>query len=70
MQQRQLLWLLGALVVLVGIAFATGSFNKNASTLDLPALKIPGNELTRIVITRGGSPFAFENRRMDGRSSS
>ncbi|MDZ4698890.1 MAG: DUF4340 domain-containing protein [Rhodothermales bacterium] len=62
MQQRQLLWLLGALVVLVGLAVLFGTFNKGASTLDLPTIVIPGDELTRIVITRDGEPFTFEKQ--------
>ncbi len=62
MQQRQLLWLLGALVVLVGLAVLAGAFNKGASTLDLPTVSIPGDDLTRIVITRDGAPFTFEKQ--------
>ncbi len=62
MQQRHLLWLLGALVVLVGLAVLAGAFNKGASTLDLPAMAFPGDEMTRIVVTRDGAPFTFEKQ--------
>jgi hypothetical protein len=62
MQQRQLLWLLGALVVLVGLAILSGAFDKSASTMELPAIDIPGEALTHLVVTRDGEPFSFEKR--------
>ena len=55
MQQRQLVWLLGALIVLLGIAFLAGTFNSEISTIDVPRLGIPAEDLESIEIVLNDS---------------
>ena len=50
MQQRQLVWLIGALVLLLLIAFVSGTFNKNISTIDVPELSFSGDSIERMTI--------------------
>ena len=50
MQQRQLVWLVGALVVLLGLAFLAGSFDSEISTIDVPRVDIPVDDVESIEI--------------------
>ena len=50
MQQRQLLWLIGALGVLVLIAFLSGAFNNDFSQMDVPDFDIIADDIEKLVI--------------------
>lgn len=50
MKQKQLILLLGILVVLLGLAYLTGVFEPNASTVDVPDVAIPADDLAQVRI--------------------
>lgn len=51
MQQRQLVWLIGALAILLVIAFISGTFNSDISTIEVPNLAIQSDEIEEIELT-------------------
>lgn len=51
MQQRQLVWLIGALAMLLVIAFISGTFNSDISTIDVPNLAIQRDAIEEIELT-------------------
>ena len=57
MQQKQLLWLVGILIVLGGLAYGTGAFDKASSTVDVPSLSFAGNEIQQITISSASGRF-------------
>ncbi len=50
MKKKQLLWLLGALVVLTGTYFLLDDFGRNASTIRIPDLRIPIEDAESLTI--------------------
>ncbi len=64
MQQKQLIWLGGSLIVLLALAFATGSFSKEISMVDVPALSISSEQIEEFeIVTSDSSIFALEKIR-------
>ncbi|RMH61353.1 MAG: DUF4340 domain-containing protein [Bacteroidetes bacterium] len=57
MQQKQLVWLFGALVALLVLAFVTGVFDAEISTVDVPEVTIPTEAVTHIRIERADAPL-------------
>ena len=57
MQQKQLIWLFGALVALLIIALMTGVFDSEISTVDVPEVTIPADDVEQIRIDRGVQPL-------------
>ena len=51
MTHRQLIWLGAALVLLLVIAFVAGVFDEDISTVDVPELSIPAEQVTEISIS-------------------
>ena len=49
-KQKRFSWLLGLLVFLIIVAYATGVFDQAPSTVDVPKIEIDGSEIDRIVI--------------------
>lgn len=56
MQQRQLIWLFGALVALLIIALMTGVFDSEISTVDVPDVTIPADDIAQIRVDRATQP--------------
>lgn len=52
MQQKQIIWLLGVLVVLVLIAWASGTFDSAPSTIEVPNFTLDLESIDRIEIDR------------------
>lgn len=58
MQQKQLIWLGGSLLVLLGLAYVSGTFNTEISTVDVPALSISTDQIERFeIVTSDSSVF-------------
>ena len=55
MQQRQLLYLIGALAILLFVAFLSGTFDNEISTIDVPELSIAGDDIEQITISGSDS---------------
>ena len=66
MQQQQLIWLAGVLVLLVGIAFLAGAFDSEISTIDVPSLGIPTDALDTMEIVQDDSTTITINRTESG----
>ena len=63
MQPRQLFMLLGALGVLVLIAFFSGAFSNDFSEMDVPSFNIETDQIKHIsVITENEAPIAIEKQ--------
>ncbi len=62
MKQRQLIWLGGALVLLLVIAYFTGVFDGEFSTLDVPHVEIPTEAVTSIEASGADLDVAIEKR--------
>lgn len=50
MDPKRLLLLLGILVVLVGVSFFSGAFERDERTISVPKLDIPGEEVTSLTL--------------------
>ena len=48
MKQKQLLLLLGLLVLLLGVAYFAGVFDSEVSTIEVPRLAIPADDLEQL----------------------
>ena len=59
MKQNRLLLLFSALVVLLGVAYLTGVFEQNASTVDVPTLAIPADDLEQLRIEAPAQTIAL-----------
>ncbi len=55
MQQRQLIWLAGSLIVLLALAVISGTFDKEISTVNVPALSISSDQIERFEIVTSDS---------------
>lgn len=55
MQQRHILWLIGAAGILVLIAFLSGAFNNDFSQIDVPELNIASDEIEHLTIISAGA---------------
>ena len=64
MRQRQIIWLGGILAVLILIAFLTGVFGGDFSTVEVPELAIPAQDVTGIEAAAAG--YTVELSRQDG----
>lgn len=62
MKNRQLIWLGGALVLLLVIAFLAGVFDSDFSTVDVPEVEIPADGVTGIRATGPDFDLALERR--------
>ena len=61
MQQKQLIWLGGSLIALLALAFATGTFSKEISTVNVPALSISSEQIEQFeIVTSDSSLFTLE----------
>lgn len=61
MQQKQLIWLGGTLIVLLALAFASNTFSKEISRVDVPALSISSEQLEQFeIVTSDSSIFKLE----------
>lgn len=60
MNQRQLIWLGGALIVLLIVAYLTGVFDTDFSTVDVPELTISAQEVRTIHVTGQGQNVGLE----------
>ena len=61
MQQKQLIWLAGSLLALLALAYLTGTFDKEISTVDVPALSISSEQIERFeIVTSDSSTFVLE----------
>ena len=56
MQQRQLLMLLGALGVLLLIAYFSGAFSNDFAEMDVPSFDIDADQIEQVVITNEAGP--------------
>lgn len=63
MTKNRLPQLLALLVVLIGVAYVTGVFEGDPSTVDVPAIDVPVDEVDRIRLT---GPVALELERQAG----
>ncbi len=59
MKQKQLLLLLGVLVMLLGVAYLTGVFDSDVSTVDVPRLAIPADDLEQLRIEAPAQTMAL-----------
>ena len=59
MKQNRLLLLLGALIVLLGVAYLAGVFDSTVSTVDVPRLAIPADELEQLRIETPAQTLAL-----------
>ena len=55
MQQNQLIWLAGSLLVLLGLAYVSGTFDGEISTVDVPALSISSEQIEHFEIVTSDS---------------
>ncbi|MEM8485626.1 MAG: DUF4340 domain-containing protein [Bacteroidota bacterium] len=63
MQQKQLIWLGGSLVALLALAFASGTFGREISTVDVPALSISSEQIEHFeIVTSDSSIFTLEKQ--------
>ena len=62
MKQKQLLWLLATLVVLLGLAYLTGVFERDASTVDVPDVDIPADALENLRIEAPEHTWALQRQ--------
>ena len=62
MKQNQLLLLLGALIVLLGVAYLAGVFDSNVSTVEVPRLAIPADELAQLRIETPAQTLALSRQ--------
>ena len=60
MQQRKILILLIILVVLLGVAWLSGTFDSAPSTIDAPEIELEAGLIDRIEITRAEETFVLE----------
>ena len=64
MQQKQLFVLAGTLIVLLGIAWVSGVFDRNPSNIRVPSLDIPADEVTSFTLTLPEDTMEFERQTM------
>ncbi len=62
MRQKQTLVLGGTLVVLLGIAWISGVFDRNPSNVHVPELDLPTSEITQISVTLPDTILTLERR--------
>ncbi|MCH8962256.1 MAG: DUF4340 domain-containing protein [Bacteroidetes bacterium] len=62
MKQKQLLWLLATLIVLLGLAYLTGVFERDASTVDVPDVDIPADALEQVRIEAPEHTWALQRQ--------
>ncbi len=62
MRQKQTLVLGGTLVVLLGIAWISGVFDRNPSNVHVPELDLPTGEITQISVTLPDTILTLERR--------
>ena len=55
MQQKQLIWLAGSLLILLTLAFISGTFDNEISTVDVPALSISSEQIENFEIVTSDS---------------
>jgi hypothetical protein len=51
MQQRQLVWLIGVFAILLVIAFVSGTFSNEISTVNVPDFSIPLDQIEEVELT-------------------
>ena len=62
MKQKQLALLLGALMVLLGVAYLAGVFDSTVSTVDVPRLAIPADELAQLRVETPAQTLALSRQ--------
>ena len=62
MKQKQLLGLLATLVVLLGLAYLTGVFDRDASTVDVPDVEIPAETVEQMRVEGPEQTWALQRQ--------